>query len=36
MRNRKMYNDELAKMVKPGSPYRPSNGTEGMIFEDRW
>jgi hypothetical protein len=31
-----LYPAALAKKIEPGSKYRPSNGTEGMMFEDRF
>lgn len=34
--SRKLYSDELAARYEPGEPYRPSNGTEGMSFDEMW
>lgn len=33
---RAIYNDAYAATVTPGEPYRPSNGTEGEAFMDRF
>jgi hypothetical protein len=34
----KLYPDDLARRIKDtgGGKYRPSNGTEGDIFQERW
>jgi hypothetical protein len=34
----KLFTDEHAERMKEnaGKPYRPANGTEGMMFEDAW
>lgn len=36
--NRKLYTDDHADMLKKhaGEKYRPSNGTEGDMFAERW
>lgn len=31
-----MYSEAMAARVKPGTPHRPSNGTEGDMFAARW
>ena len=31
-----MWPDEYAHVKSTGKPYRPSNGTEGEIFEGQW
>lgn len=31
-----IYPAELAARMTPGAPYRPSNGTEGEVFYERW
>lgn len=38
MSNRDLYTDDLAERLKPlaGQKWRPSNGTEGEIFSERW
>lgn len=38
MTNRGIYPSDLAARFKDiaGQKYRPSNGTEGMIFDDAW
>ena len=33
---RRLYTEDHAKIVTPGKPYRPSNGTEGEMFYARW
>jgi len=34
MNKKRLYDNSLAAMYKDGQPYRPSNGTEGMMFEE--
>lgn len=31
-----LYPESLARRCVEGKPYRPSNGTEGEMFQDRW
>lgn len=33
---KKLYSEKLASHYAEGDPYRPSNGTEGCMFESLW
>jgi hypothetical protein len=35
-RSRKLLTDDHAAMNTPGESFRPSNGTEGEMFMERW
>jgi len=36
MSDRRMFSEDLALVMIGQKHYRPSNGSEGMAFQDRW